>query len=164
MFTDLAGSTELVSTLDPEDWHDVLNAYQHRVATIVTAHRGVIALFQGNGAVAYFGYPEAQESASRDALEAGLAIIEDLAWLGRELSAEPGIDDLQARAGIHTGEVLVAATTAGGQERLPDVWGQVPNMAARLQAAGAPGHIVISGDTADLVTGFFELEWLGLLS
>ena len=163
MFTDLVGSTELASALDPEDWHDVLNAYQHRVATIVAAHGGVIAQFQGDGAVAYFGYPEAQESASRDALEAGLAIIEDIVRLGRELPPELGISDLQARAGIHTGEVLVAAVTAGGQQRLPDVWGQVPNMAARLQAAGEPGQIVISGDTADLASGFFELRPLGSL-
>ena len=71
MFTDLVGSTDLASALDPEDWHEVLSAYQHRVAAVVTAHGGVIAQFQGDGAVAYFGYPEAQESASRDALEAG---------------------------------------------------------------------------------------------
>ena len=164
MFTDLVGSTELASVLDPEDWHDVLNAYQHRVAAIVTAHGGVIAQFQGDGAVAYFGYPEALESASRDALSAGLAIVEDIMRLGTELSPDLGISDLQARAGIHTGEVLVAAVTAGGPERLPDLWGQVPNMAARLQAVGAPGQIVISGATAGLVAGFFELESLGTLT
>ena len=84
--------------------------------------------------------------------------------LGSELPPELGISELQARAGIHTGEVLVAAVTAGGPERLPDVWGQVPNMAARLQAAGEPGQIVISGDTADLVAGFFDLEPLGCLT
>ena len=92
-----------------------------------------------------------------------MAIVEDIVRLGSELPPELGISDLQARAGIHTGEVLVAAVTAGGQERLPDVWGQVPNMAARLQAAGEPGQIVVSGDTADLVAGFFELESLGSL-
>ena len=58
----------------------------------------------------------------------------------------------------------MAAVTAGGHERLPDVWGQVPNMAARLQAAGEPGQIVVSGDTAELVAGFFELESLGALT
>jgi class 3 adenylate cyclase len=44
----------------------------------VTAHGGVIAQFQGDGAVAYFGYPEAVESAGRDAVSAGLAVIEDI--------------------------------------------------------------------------------------
>jgi class 3 adenylate cyclase len=164
MFTDLVGSTDLASALDPEDWHDVLNAYQHRVATIVTAHGGVIAQFQGDGAVAYFGYPEAQESASRDALEAGMAIVDDIVRLGSELPPSLGISDLQARAGVHTGEVLVAPVTAGGQDRLPDVWGQVPNMAARLQGVGEPGQVVVSGETATLVAGFFELESLGALT
>ena len=58
----------------------------------------------------------------------------------------------------------MAAVTAGGHERLPDVWGQVPNMAARLQAVGEPGQIVVSGETATLVAGFFELESLGSLT
>jgi class 3 adenylate cyclase len=163
MFTDLVGSTDLASALDPEEWHDVLNAYQHRVAAIVSAHGGVVAQFQGDGAVAYFGYPEAQESASRDALVAGMQIVEDMERLGSELPTALGVSGLQARAGLHTGEVLVAPVTAGGRERLPDVWGQVPNMAARLQAVGAPGQVVISGETAALVTGFFDLQPLGTL-
>ena len=57
VFTDLVGSTDLASALDPEDWHEVLDSYQHRVAAIVTSHGGVIAQFQGDGAIAYFGYP-----------------------------------------------------------------------------------------------------------
>jgi class 3 adenylate cyclase len=164
MFTDLVGSTELASVLDPEDWHEVLGAYQHRVASIVTDNGGVIAQFQGDGAVAYFGYPEAVESAGRDAVSAGLAVVEDMAKLSAELPPELGVGDLQARAGVHTGEVVVAAVTAGGNERLPDVWGQLPNLAARLQSAAEPGQVVLSGDTASLVSGYFELAALGSLS
>ncbi|HWD55441.1 MAG TPA: adenylate/guanylate cyclase domain-containing protein [Acidimicrobiales bacterium] len=164
VFTDLVGSTELASALDPEDWHEVLDSYQHRVAEIVTSHGGVIAQFQGDGAIAYFGYPEATESAGREALSAAMDIVGAIEVLGAELSPTLGIGELRARAGIHTGEVLVAPVTAGGQERLPDVWGQVPNLAARLQAAGNPGQVVISGDTSQLVAGFFELESLGPLA
>jgi class 3 adenylate cyclase len=164
MFTDLVGSTELASALDPEDWHEVLDAYQHRVATIVTAHGGVIAQFQGDGAVAYFGYPQAVESAGRDSVAAGLAVVDEMSRLGAEFHNDLGVGELQARAGIHTGEVVVAAITAGGNERLPDVWGQVPNLAARLQTAAEPGQVVISGDTASLIAGYFELSPLGALS
>ncbi len=164
MFTDLVGSTELASALDPEDWHDVLDAYQHRVASIVTANGGVIAQFQGDGAVAYFGYPQAVESAGSDAVSAGLAVVEGMAVLSADLPPGLGVGQLQARAGVHTGEVVVAAVTAGGNERLADVWGQVPNLAARLQAAAEPGQVVISGDTASLVSGYFELAPLGSLS
>jgi len=164
MFTDLVGSTDLASALDPEDWHDVLDAYQHRVASIVTANGGVIAQFQGDGAVAYFGYPEAVESAGSDAVSAGLAVVQDMARLSAELPPGLAVGELQARAGIHTGDVVVAAVTAGGNERLPDLWGQVPNLAARLQAAADPGQVVISGDTASLVSGYFELAALGPLT
>ena len=164
VFTDLVGSTELASSLDPEDWHEVLGAYQHRVAEITAAHGGVIAQFQGDGAIAYFGYPEASESGGQEALLAAIEILDVIEALGNDLPPALGIAELKARAGIHTGEVLVAAVTAGGQERLPDVWGQVPNMAARLQSVADPGHVVISNDTAQLVTGFFELEPLGDLT
>ena len=164
VFTDLVGSTDLASALDPEDWHELLDSYQHRVAEIVSSHGGVIAQFQGDGAIAYFGYPEASESAAQEALLAAIEVVEVIEAMGKELPPDLGIADLKARAGIHTGEVLVASVTAGGQERLPDVWGQVPNMAARLQAAGDPGQVVISSDTAQLITGFFELESLGTLA
>jgi class 3 adenylate cyclase len=164
MFTDLVGSTELASALDPEDWRDVLDAYQHRVARVVTSHGGMVAQFQGDGAVAYFGYPVAMESASRDAVSAGLAVVQEIERLGRELPPELGLPGLQARAGIHTGEVVVAAVTAGGNDRPPDVWGQVPNLAARLQSAGESGQVIISDATADLVAGYFDMESLGSLS
>ena len=164
VFTDLAGSTALASAMDPEDWRDVLDAYQHRVASVVRAHGGMVSQFQGDGAVVYFGYPIAVESASRDAVDAGLGVVVEVAKLTRELPPELGLAELQARVGIHTGEVVVASVTAGGNDRPPDVWGQVPHVAARLQSAGRPGQVVISGDTAELVLGYFDLESLGLLS
>jgi class 3 adenylate cyclase len=160
-FADLVGSTALASAMDPEDWHEVLDAYQHRVADVVRAHGGMVSQFQGDGAVLYFGYPIAVESASRDAVDFGLTIVEKVAELTRELSPELGLGDLQARVGIHTGEVVVAAVRAGGNDRPPDVWGQVPHLASRLQGEAKPGQVVISGDTADLVRGYFDLESFG---
>ena len=85
VFTDLVGSTELASVLDPEDWHEVLDAYQHKVADIVALHGGVIAQFQGDGAIAYFGYPEASEWAGQEALSAALEIVGAIESLGNQL-------------------------------------------------------------------------------
>ena len=164
VFTDLAGSTALASAMDPEDWREVLDAYQHRIASVVRAHGGMVSQFQGDGAVVYFGYPIAVESTSRDAVDAGLEVVDEVAKLTRELPPELGLTELQARVGIHTGEVVVASVTAGGNDRPPDVWGQVPHLASRLQSTGPPGQVVISGDTAELVRGYFDLESLGLLS
>lgn len=164
MFSDLVGSTELASSMDPEDWHDVMDAYQQRVAAVVADHGGVISQFQGDGVVAYFGYPLAEESASRDALAAGLALVGAVNLLAAELPPELGVGEMAARAGIHSGDVVVASIRAGGVDRFADVFGEVPNLAARLQGAGGPGDVIISDTTADLVSGFFELEPIGALT
>jgi class 3 adenylate cyclase len=164
LFSDLVGSTELASRLDPEDLHDVIDAYQRTVASVVEVHGGVIAQFQGDGVVAYFGYPEALESAGRDAVTAGLDLVSAVRRLTRDLPAELGLAELQARVGIHTGEVVVASTNVGVARKIGDVFGEVPNLAARLQAVGAPGEVIVSDVTASLVTGYFVMESIGALT
>jgi class 3 adenylate cyclase/tetratricopeptide (TPR) repeat protein len=163
MFSDLVSSTELASTLDPEDYREVLDTYQRRVAAVVRDHGGIVSQFQGDGMVAYFGYPVAIESAGRDAVAAGLALVATVAELGSELRRYGDLE-LAARVGVHSGEVVMATVRAGGGERIPDVWGEVPNLAARLQAAGRPGDLIVSDVTASLVAGFFDIEPIGSLT
>ena len=57
MFTDLVGSTALASRLDPEDWREILVAYQEQVAKVIESFGGRVTQFQGDGVVAYFGWP-----------------------------------------------------------------------------------------------------------
>ncbi len=161
MFTDLVGSTALASRLDPEDWHEILDAYQHRVAAVIGAHGGVVTQFQGDGVVAYFGFPEALDSAGRDALAAGLAIVAEVPAVADDVAPGLGVGRLAARVGVHTGVVVVAEATAGGVGRLADVFGEAPNLAARLQAVAGSGQVVVSEATASMVKGFFDLEPLG---
>jgi class 3 adenylate cyclase len=163
VFSDLVGSTELTSTLDPEDFHDLIEAYQNRISAVVSEHGGTVSQFQGDGMVAYFGYPEAHESSSRDAVDAGLSIVAAVAALGDSLPPRLNVGPLEARVGIHTGTMVVAAVRVGELRRPADAFGEVPNLAARLQASGQPGTVVISDATAELVAGFFELESLGQL-
>src|SRR5580704_6025316 len=99
LFCDLVGSTELTSSLDPEDYHDLIEAYQQRISAAVSEHGGVISQFQGDGMVAYFGYPEADETSCRDAIDAGLHIVEDVAALAESLPTHLNVLELRARAG-----------------------------------------------------------------
>jgi class 3 adenylate cyclase len=48
-----------------------------------------------------------------------------------------------------------------GASREEAVVGEVPNLAARLQALAKPGGVVISQATRRLVGGLFELDGLG---
>lgn len=156
----------MASHLDPEDWHDVLDAYQSQVAAIVSDHGGAVIQFQGDGVLACFGYPQAVETAARDAVTAGLAAVDSVRELNSRLTGpQAGTHDaapptLRARAGIHTGVVVVTAARTDGVPRPADIFGEVPNLAARLQAVAQPGEVVISDTTSSAVAGFFDLSEL----
>ena len=71
---------------------------------------------------------------------------------------------LQVRIGVHSG-LVVAGEMGGGKTREEyAIVGEVPNVAARLEAAAQPGTILISEETQRLVVGYFETEPLGMLT
>ena len=62
MFCDLVGSTVLSEQLDPEEYREVVRAYQQTSATIIERFSGYIAQYLGDGLLVYFGYPVAQKN------------------------------------------------------------------------------------------------------
>jgi hypothetical protein len=61
MFCDLVESTKLSSQLDPEDYRDMVRAYQKVCSEVITRFDGHIAQLLGDGLLVYFGYPQAHE-------------------------------------------------------------------------------------------------------
>jgi Adenylate cyclase, family 3 (some proteins contain HAMP domain) len=112
----------------------------------VTRFGGHVAKNLGDGALVYFGYPQAQENDAERALRAGLAIIEAIAAQSQALAARGG-PELAVRIGIHAGPVVI------GEDA--EVFGEVPNVAARVQAAAEPGMLLITRDVHRLVSGLF---------
>ena len=154
MFCDLVGSTALSVYLDVEDLHEVIGAYQKRVAEIVTRFGGFVARRVGDGVLVYFGYPDAHEDDPEQAVRAGLVLIEGI---GLIKSREP----LQIRLGIATGLVVVGDLIEAENSNEKDVLGEVPNLAARLLALAEPNTIVIADSTRRQVGSVFALEDLG---
>jgi class 3 adenylate cyclase/predicted ATPase len=154
MFCDLVGSTALSVHLDVEDFHEVIGAYQKRVAEIVTRFGGFVARRVGDGVLVYFGYPNADEDDPEQAVRAGLAVIEGIGSLETH---EP----LQVRLGIASGLVVVGDLIGSGIENENEVLGEGPNLAARLLALAEPNSIVIADSTRRLVGSIFGLEDLG---
>jgi class 3 adenylate cyclase len=66
MFCDLMGSTELSQKLDPEDYRDLLTAFQDACSGAIKRHQGHVAKHLGDGLLAYFGYPQAHEGRTGD--------------------------------------------------------------------------------------------------
>ena len=63
LFADLADSTKLAVRLDPEDLGTLMRTYQQACAAVIDRYAGHIAQYMGDGIVAYFGWPIAQEDA-----------------------------------------------------------------------------------------------------
>jgi len=159
LFCDLVDSTVLAAQLDPEDWREVVRAYQATCAEVIQRYEGHIAQYLGDGLLVYFGYPQAHENDGQRAVRAALGMVEAMGRLNQHLAQERGVQ-LAVRMGIHTGLVVVGAMGGGGrQEQL--ALGDTPNMAARLQALAAPDTIVISAATYRLIQGFFNCRDLG---
>jgi class 3 adenylate cyclase len=153
MFVDLVGSTALAHRLDPEEMGEILRAYQDSVAGVVARFDGHVAKFMGDGVLAYFGWPRAQEDAAERAVRAGLAIVRAVA----EFVAPAG-GALVTRIGIATGLVVVGDLIGRGSAQEEAVVGETPNLAARLQQLAQPGSVMVSEPTRRLVGGLFEVQ------
>ncbi|HSZ05108.1 MAG TPA: adenylate/guanylate cyclase domain-containing protein [Solirubrobacteraceae bacterium] len=160
MFCDLVGSTPLAESLDPEDFREVLSGYQRACVRAIERFEGYTAKYVGDGLVAYFGYPRAHEDDAQRAVHAGLGILHELVALNERLREARGIS-LQVRIGLHTGVVVAGEMGAGGTREPLAIVGETPHVAARVESIAAPGSVVISEVTRELIGDCFETEPLG---
>ena len=101
MFCDLVGSTSLAAKLDAEDWRNLVNAYLDEASAAVTGLGGHVLKRLGDGLMALFGYPQAQENDAERAVRAALAIQRALSDLNARNAAN-GAPELSARIGLES--------------------------------------------------------------
>jgi class 3 adenylate cyclase/tetratricopeptide (TPR) repeat protein/energy-coupling factor transporter ATP-binding protein EcfA2 len=152
MFVDLVGSTALSARLDPEVMREVIRAYQAAVAAELERFGGYLAKLMGDGVLAYFGWPQAQEDSAERAVRAALAVVAAV----RRLPTRTGAP-LAARAGIATGLVVVGDLVGAGAAQEEAVIGDTPNVAARLQVSAPADGVVIAESTRRLLAELFTL-------
>ena len=156
MFCDLVGSTALTAALDPERMERLLRDYQDLCAGEIARFDGFVEHFFGDGVLAYFGYPRANEDAAERAAWAGLGVAEAVQRLPTPLGTP-----LAVRIGIASGLVVTRGRVLRGGVNEHPVVGQTVQLAARLQACAAPGTVVVSSGTHRLIDGLFGFEALG---
>jgi predicted ATPase/class 3 adenylate cyclase len=157
MFCDLVGSTALSTQLDPEEMSNVLGAFQKACVGAVTEFGGSVAKYMGDGALVYFGYPEAHEDDAERAVRAGLALIDAMAAMQLFVPVRP-----QVRVGIATGLVVVGELIGEGSAQERVAVGETLNLAARIQAVASPDSVVVPELTHRLAGAAFEYEEIGL--
>jgi class 3 adenylate cyclase/predicted ATPase len=146
---------DCIGRMDPEDLHEVISAYQRCVAQIAGRFNGFVAQYLGDGALLYFGYPEAHEDDAELAVRAALELVANVIGLKTRVS-------LQTRVGIATGPVVVGHLIASGDSRERGIVGETPNLAARLQGVAKPSTVVVAENTRRLLGNLFRFEDLGL--
>ena len=146
LFCDVAGSTSLGESVDPEALRALLARYFERMKSIVERHGGSVEKFIGDAVMAVFGVPVAHEDDSLRAVRAAAEMRKALPELG-----------VQARIGLNTGEVV-----PGTEERLAT--GDAVNVAARLEQAAPPGEVLLGEATLALLRDAVEVEPLESLA
>jgi class 3 adenylate cyclase/tetratricopeptide (TPR) repeat protein len=143
LFVDVASSTELAASLDPERLREVMAAFYRAVADQVVGLRGRVESFAGDAVLGVFGLPHAHDDDALRAVRAALAIVEGTERLGASLGLER---PLRVRVGVNTGPVALAT----GPNDRGIVLGAEVHLAARLQEAAAPGEVLVSETTRAL--------------
>ncbi|WP_354699581.1 AAA family ATPase [Paraconexibacter sp. AEG42_29] len=159
MYADIVGSMALTHALDAERWGLLLDRFLSIAAAAVHAFEGTVNQFTGDGLLAVFGAPLAQEDHARRACLAVLDLQREANRLATEVA---GLDGVQfaVRCGLNSGEVVVGAI--GDDVHMDFVpIGNTTALGKRIESLAPPGSTAMSAATAALVAGEFEVRPLG---
>jgi class 3 adenylate cyclase/tetratricopeptide (TPR) repeat protein len=143
----LAETPALAVRLEPEAMYHLMREVLALVQDTVQHYEGMLLQVSGEGFVALFGAPVAQEDHARRAVLAALEVSQRL----RALDAVQGqAHGIAVRLGLHTGPVIVGHL-AHDPQRPYTASGETLRLATRLQQQAAPGTLLLSAATYTLV-------------
>lgn len=132
IFTDLAGFTSLMETIDPAQALVLLNRYLEEMISIAFRHQGTLDRIVGDAVAIMFSAPVPQSDHPQRALNCALDMHAFATRYANDLQAQ-GIPFGQTRIGIHSGEVIVG--NFGGKAIFDyRALGDPVNTAARLES------------------------------
>lgn len=156
MFVDMIDSLAAIRDSDPEEAQDLFTRVLGLMGDAVHSCAGTVVRTMGDGIMALFGAPIAQEDHALRACHAALRVI---ATVGEARVRIPG---LNVRVGLHSGLVVVGQS-ANDLSVNYDATGVVVHIASRLQNAAQPGTAVMTDATRKLVHKQTVIKSLGLL-
>jgi adenylate cyclase len=156
LFTDIRGFTSLSERLNPSELSDLLNRhYFTPLDNIIFRHNGTLDKHIGDSIMGIFGAPVGGEDDAGRAVQAALAIREEIAGINEK------IPDPERRIaigiGIATGDVM-AGIFGSPRKKEYTVLGATVNLAKRLENLARANQILICGETARIVGNLVNLE------
>jgi class 3 adenylate cyclase len=145
----LAHAPALATNLGPEAMHSLMREVLAVAQRTMQRYEGTITQYLGDGFLALFGAPVAQEDHARRAVLAALELQQRLRTCPTGLALLPDTT-LAARIGLHTGPVVVGCLDNDPQ-RLYTAVGETTYLVTRLLSLATPGAVVLSAATYRLV-------------
>jgi adenylate cyclase len=154
LFTDIAGFTTLVETLEPDVLGPLLNGYLVGMTDVVFAHDGTVAKIIGDAIHVLFSAPTEQPNHAERAVSCALA-LDSYAQVFRDRWRQNGIALGVTRIGVHAGPAIVG-NFGGGRFFDYTAYGDTINVTARLETANKQlgTRICVSANLAEKVQEF----------
>jgi class 3 adenylate cyclase/tetratricopeptide (TPR) repeat protein len=152
VFADIVGFSAMSNDLEPDEVHQLANAFFEPLSREVEREGGTVIKYIGDGVMAVFGVPITHEDDASRAVRAALAMTTRVREIARERNHE-----LALRVGINTGLVMVG-TVGVGNRASADIMGATVNVASRIQSAASPGDVLVGAATERLVHDRFEVD------
>lgn len=148
---DLQRSTDLISELDPEAAISRLEPALIAMRTAVRRNRGIVSKEGGDGLIALFGAPHADDNHAVMACHAAVELVRRVKLLN-----DPA---LQVRVGVHSGYV-VAHVIEADFSSIYEAGGPAVHLVKRLESAAQAGQILVSESCQSLAAGMVTFNAL----
>ena len=146
---DLQRSTDLISELDPEEAISRLEPALIAMRTAVRRNRGIVSKEGGDGLIALFGAPHADDNHAVMACHAAVELVRRI-----KLLEDP---DLHVRVGIHSGYVVTHVIEADFSS-IYEAGGPAVHLVKRFESAAQAGQILVSESCQNLSAGLVTFK------
>src|SRR5271167_1228950 len=159
LFADVTGSMDLAERTDPELWRNIMDRFFTILCDGVHRFEGTVDKFTGDGIMALFGAPLAHEDHAQRACWAALTLQRELAAYAAAVRRTHGLS-FSVRMGMNSGEVVVGQIGEDLRVEYTAV-GHTVGLAQRMESLAEPGKAYLTDQTAQLVSGYLDLDDLG---
>src|SRR5258708_31169970 len=146
---DLQRSTDLISELDPEAAISRLEPALIAMRTAVRRNRGIVSKEGGDGLIALFGAPRADDNHAVMACHAAVELVRRIRLLD-----DPA---LQVRVGVHS-RYVVAHVIEADFSSIYEAGGPAVHLVKRFESAAQAGQILVSEACQSLATGIVTFK------
>jgi class 3 adenylate cyclase/tetratricopeptide (TPR) repeat protein len=159
LFADIKSSMEFMVDRDPEEARTILDPVLEHMIEAVHRYEGTVNQVMGDGIMALFGAPLAQEDHAVRGCYAALRMQDSVKRYATTVLESHGVA-VRVRIGLNSGDVVVRSIGSDVQMDYSAI-GQTTHLAARMEQMAEPGSVLATADTVRLAEGYIEAKSLG---